>query len=47
MVPAFMETDPTTSRLYVAQQGVIIPNLLKTPKLSWLHSSVSALRKIA
>ena len=27
---AFMETGPTTSRLYVAQQGVIIPNLLKT-----------------
>ena len=46
MVAAFMETDPTTSRLYVAQQGIIIPNLLKTPNLSWLHSTVSAIEKV-
>ena len=30
MVAAFMEMDAPTSRLSEAQQGVIIPNLLKT-----------------
>ena len=43
MVAAFIETGAPTSRLYVAQQVVIIPNLLETFQSSWLHSSVSAL----
>ena len=30
MVAAFIETGAPTSRLYVAQQGVIIPILLET-----------------
>ena len=46
MVAAFVETGPTNSRLYVAQQGVIISNLLNTPEFSWLHSIVSALEKV-
>ena len=39
------ETGPATTRWYVADQGVIIPNVSKTLQSSWPHFSIFALKK--
>ena len=39
------ETCALTSRKYVAEQGIVMPNLLQTLQSFWLHSSIFALEK--
>ena len=42
---AFGETRSPTSRKYVAEQGIMMPNLLQTLQSFWSHSSVFVLEK--
>ena len=44
-MPTFNETRVPTSTKYVAEQGIVMPNWLKTCQTFWLHSSVFALEK--
>ena len=39
MEATFNETSAATSRIYVAEQGIMIPNLMETLQFCWLHSS--------
>ena len=39
------ETCPPTYRKYVAEQGMVMPNRLKTFQIFWSHFSVFALEK--
>ena len=43
LVPTFNETRAPTSRKYVAEKGIVMPNLSKTFQTFWLHSSVFSL----
>ena len=43
LTATFDETGVPTYKWYIAEQGVVISNLLKTFQSSWLHSSVFAL----
>ena len=45
LVATFNETHAPASRKYVAEQGIVMPNLSKTFKTFWLHSSVFSLEK--
>ena len=45
LVATFNETRVTTSRKYVAEQGIVMPNWSKIFQAFWLHSSVFALEK--
>ena len=47
LVATFNETRAPTSRKYVAEQGIIMPNQLQTLHFLWLHSSIYCFRKIA
>ena len=39
------ETCPPTYRKYLAEQGMVMPNRLKTFQIFWSHLSVFALEK--
>ena len=41
----FSETRAPTSRKYVAEQGIVMPNWLKVCQTLWSHFSVYALEK--
>ena len=41
----FNEARAATSRKYVAEEGIVMPNWSKTFQTLWLHSSVFALEK--
>ena len=43
LVATFNKTRVPTSRKYVAEQGIIMPNLLQALQSFWSHSSVFAL----
>ena len=45
LVATFNESRAPTSRKYVAEQGIVIPNWLKTFQTIWSHSSAFALEK--
>ena len=45
LVATFSETRAPTSRKYVAEQGIVMPNWSKTFQTFWSHSSVFALEK--
>ena len=45
LVATFSETRAPTSRKYVAEQGMVMPNWLKTFHTFWSHSSTFALEK--
>ena len=45
LVATFSETRASTSRKYVAEQGIMMLNLSKKLQSFWLHSSVFALEK--
>ena len=45
LVATFNETLAPTLRKYVAEQCILMPNLLKTNKSFWLHCSVFAFVK--
>ena len=47
LVATFNQTRAPTSRKYVAEQGVIVLNLLDTLQSSWTHYSSSALEKLS
>ena len=42
----FSESRAPTSRNNVAEQGIVMPNLLETLQSLWSHSSIFALEKI-
>ena len=46
LVATFNETGAPTSRKYVAEQSIVMPNWLKTFQTFWTHSSVCALEKL-
>ena len=45
LVPTFNETRATTFRSYVAEQGIVMSNWLKTFHTFWSHSSIFALEQ--
>ena len=45
MVATFNETGAPTSRKYVTEQGIVIPNWSKIFQTFWSHSSIFALQK--
>ena len=45
LVATFIETRAPTSRKYVAEQGIVMPNWWKAFQTFWSHSSVFALEK--
>ena len=47
LMATFSETRAPSSRKYIAEQGVLIPNLSETLQSSWLYSSTSALEKFS
>ena len=44
-VASFSEKHAPTSRKYVFEEGIVIPNLSKTFQTFWSHSSVFSLEK--
>ena len=45
LMVTFSETRASTSRKYVAEQGIMMSNLLQTLQSFWSHSSIFALEK--
>ena len=45
MVTTFPEIRAPTSKKYVAEHGIVMPNCSKTFQTVWSHSSVFALEK--
>ena len=43
LVATFNETRAPTSKKYIAEKGIRMPNLSETPQSFWSHSSVFAL----
>ena len=45
LVATFSETSAPTSRKYVAEKGIVVPNLSEKLQFLWLHSSVFSVEK--